>query len=150
MSKFLVTVISGTRVRFFTLEQAELPKYETGPNLIEREDLSNPDKELPVSNMGTHAYGNRRKNHLEEIGRHFIQMIADQVVNLTQRGEARKLILIAEPQLLGSLRNALMPLLPRNLHIQELAKDLSKLKPLELHEYLATRNLLPARKRVFS
>ncbi|HEY9727972.1 MAG TPA: host attachment protein [Chroococcales cyanobacterium] len=161
MSQFLVAVIDGTRARFFTLEQAEIPEFESGPNLIEHEGLFNElsGKELWSSvrtgrNQGSasqaHAYDDGRNNQVVEFGRRFAQMIATELLNLIQVCRTQRVILIAEPRILGILREALAPLLPKNLQIQELTKDLCKLKPLELHEHLATKNFLPARKRVFS
>ncbi|MGB7376193.1 MAG: hypothetical protein WA959_06430 [Rivularia sp. (in: cyanobacteria)] len=42
----IVAVIDGTKARFLTLELEELPDDDFGPNLIEREALSNPAKKL--------------------------------------------------------------------------------------------------------
>ncbi len=38
-----------------------------------------------------------------------------------------------------------MPLLPKDIKINELAKNLCQLKPHELYEYLVNKELLPAR-----
>ena len=161
MSQFLIAVIGGTQARFFTLEPAQLPAYESGPNLIEQEQLFNPVKEVSGKelwatvktgrNQGSggqaHTYDDHRQNHIDEFERRFAQMIATQVVNLTQTHQAQRVILVAESQILGCLRDVLAPQLPKTLQLQELAKDLCKLKPLEIHEHLAMKNLLPARKR---
>ena len=77
----------------------------------------------------------------------FAQMIATHVINLTQTHQAQRVILVAESQILGCLREVLAPQLPKTLQVQELAKDLCKLKPLAIHEHLATKHLLPTRKR---
>ena len=162
MNQWIIAVLDGSRARFFTLEQAELPEYESGPNLIEKKDLCNPAQEVPGKelwanvktgrNQGSatqaHGYDDHRQNHVGEFGRRFAQMIAAEAINLTQVYRSQKLLLVAEPQILGFVREALAPLLPKNLEIQELAKDLCKLKPLELHQHLANKNLLPARKKV--
>ncbi|HBB31917.1 MAG TPA: host attachment protein [Cyanobacteria bacterium UBA8803] len=164
MTQFLVTAVNGTKARFFTLEQAELPEYESGPNLIEQKDLCNPANDLAGKDLWTnvktgrnqgsagqaHGYDDHRENHIGELGRRFAQTIAAEIVNLTQTHRSQRLVLVAEPQILGLLRETLGPLVPKNLQIQELAKDLCKLKPLELHEHLALKNLLPARKKVSS
>ena len=54
-------------------------------------------------------------------------------------------MIVSERQMLGFVRDALIPLVSDGLHIQELAKDLTKLAPLELHEYLTNEGLLPLR-----
>ncbi len=46
MTKFAVAVINGTQARFFTLDSAATSEYESGPNLIEHECLSDSTKEL--------------------------------------------------------------------------------------------------------
>lgn len=162
MIQILVTVISKTKARFLTLEQAQLPAYQSGPNLIEHEALLNPTQDVGGKdlwatvktgrNQGSagqaHAYDDHRDNHLEEFERRFAQMIATQIVNLAQTHQAQRLVLVAEPQILGGVRDALNPILPKNLQIQELAKDLCKVKTSELHEHLASKNILPVRKRI--
>jgi protein required for attachment to host cells len=166
MSQALVTIIDGTKARFLSLEQPELPEYESGPNLIERKEVLNPTKELSGEelwatvktgrNKGvggfSHAYDDHRQNHLDEFDRRFAQTIANEVVNLSQTYQTQRIFLVAEPQLLGVIREALAPLLLKNksIQIQELAKDLCKLKPLEIHEHLAQKNLLPARRKATS
>ena len=175
MNQFFVAVIDGTRARFFTLEQPTLPEYESGPNLIEQECLANTVKELHGKelwantktgrNRGSgnkgHGYDDHRNNHLGELERSFAKEISTKIVSFTEnygsnQVSSNQVILVAEPQILGLLRESLNILAGRrldgmgskNLHIQELAKDLSKLKPLEIHEYLADKNMIPARKVV--
>jgi protein required for attachment to host cells len=162
MSDFLVAVINGTRARFLTLEEAQFPECESGPNLVEHRDILNLAKEMRGQelwanvktgrNQGAggqaHGYDDHRENHLSEFGRRFAQAIAAEIVNLSQVHHPQHLLLVAEPQILGMLRETLAAALPKNFNIQELTKDLCKLKPQELHEYLATKNLLPVRKKV--
>lgn len=162
MNSTFVAVIDGTRARFFTLEQPELPEYESGPNLRERECLANTAKEMEGKelwantktgrNRGSggqaHGYDDHRQNHLEEIERSFAKDIANTIVNLTATHQCQQVVLVAEPQILGLVRTTLTPHLPKNLEIKELAKDLSKHKPLEIHSLLAAKNLLPERKIV--
>jgi protein required for attachment to host cells len=157
-----VVVISGTLARFFTLEPAENPEYQSGPNLIECDSLTNAANELhgrdlwattkTGRNRGSsgqaHGYDDHRDNHLGEFERHFAKEIVAKIVELTQTRYVDQLLLVAEPQILGFVRDAIAPQIPKHLKIQELAKDLCKLKPLELHEYLAAKELLPARKVV--
>lgn len=164
MSQILIAVINGTRARFLTLEKAEVPEYEYGPKLIERKDMLNPTREVAGkdlwSNVKTgrnqsstgqaHAYDDHRENHMSEFERRFAQIVAAEIVNLIQAYQAQQLVLVSETQTIGVMREALTPLLPKNVQIQEVAKDLCKLKPLEIHDYLANKNLLPARKKVTS
>ncbi|MCX7593847.1 MAG: host attachment protein [Fischerella sp.] len=161
MNQVLVTVIDGTRARFLTLEQPELPEYESGPNLVEHKSLFNPVKELqgkelwanvkPGRNQGlsgqAHAYDDRRQQHVTEFERRFAQVIGHEILSFTQTKRIQRLLLVAEPHILGVVREVVTPLLPKNLQIQDLAKDLSKFKLKEIYEYLASKGLLPIRKQ---
>jgi protein required for attachment to host cells len=90
-----------------------------------------------------HAYEDGRQDHVNEYERRFVQMIANEIVNFNKNKRIQRLLLVAEPHI-----EAIAPLVPKNLQIQELAKDLCKLKPKEIYEYLAQKNLLPTRKQV--
>ncbi|MEM9482623.1 MAG: host attachment protein [Cyanobacteria bacterium P01_F01_bin.116] len=61
---------------------------------------------------------------------------------------ARQIIVIAAPQILGLMRDVFTPLLPKQLKINELARDLCHFKPHELHDYLTKTGKLPARNRL--
>lgn len=160
MNQAVVAVIDGTRARFFTLEPAEFPEYESGPNLVERDCLTNATKEMQGRELWAntktgrnrgqsgqaHGYDDHRQNHVSEFERNFAKEIAGKVLDLVQANHAQQVVLVAEPQILGLLREALSTQLPKQLKVTELAKDLCKLKPLELHEYLADKEILPPRK----
>lgn len=162
MTQSLVAVIDGSKARFFTLEQAAMPEYESGPNLVEHESLANTAKEMQGKdlwantktgrNRGSsgqaHGYDDHRNNHIGEFERSFAKEIVSHLVDLAQTSNSQRVLLVAEPQVLGFVRDALTPVAPKNLQIQELAKDLCKLKPQEIHEYLASKELLPVRKVV--
>ncbi|MDJ0620957.1 MAG: host attachment protein [Calothrix sp. MO_192.B10] len=164
MNQILVTVMDRTRARFLTLESAQFPEYESGPNLIEQKSILNPIQELQGKelwanvktgrNQGlgskAHAYDDRRESHVVEFERRFAQMIAHEILNLTQSWHIQQVLLVAEPQILGVVRQEVIPVLPKNLQIQDLAKDLCNHRPLEIHEHLANHNLLPTRQRISS
>jgi protein required for attachment to host cells len=158
MSPVLVVVTDGAKARFFTLKTAEIPEYESSPYLLEDEVLLNPDQSLsgqqlwsgPQSQAGhyqegkgsAHSYDDRRQKHEIEFERRFAQEIANQILKRTQLHQSQQLILIAEPRLLGLLREVLIPTLPKTLMLSELDKNLCHLTHQELHEYLANKDLL--------
>lgn len=161
MNKFFVAVIDGTKARFFTLEPSDLIEYESSPKLIEHDGLLNSTKELHGqdlwattktgrnrgANGQSHSYDDRRDNHIVEFERRFIQAISTQISNLSQEHQVQQLLLIAEPQILGLMREAVIPGLSKQIQVRELAKDLCQLSSNELHEYLAKKQLLPARQK---
>jgi protein required for attachment to host cells len=162
MNKYLVAVIDGARARFLTLEPIDTFIDESNCHLIEHKGLLNSAKELQGKelwattktgrNQGTgsqaHTYDDGRENHLNEYGRRFARAIADEIIEFTQRQSIQQLVLVSESQILGVLRESVIPLLPNTLNVQVIAKDLCKLKPSEIHEYLAAKNFLPAHKSV--
>jgi protein required for attachment to host cells len=152
MNRCLVTVINGSRARFFTLEPPDELDLESSVKLVEQNTISNPAKEQQGKelwsntktgrNQGSgsqaHAYDDHRQNHLDEYERRFARTTADEIAKLAQTQNIQQLLLVAEPQILGSLRETVMSVLPSNLHIQELA----------IYEYLVTKKLLPYRGKV--
>ncbi|AFZ36818.1 Host attachment protein [Stanieria cyanosphaera PCC 7437] len=158
MSNFIIAVINGTQARFFTLEPAEWPDYESGPNLIENEGLLSEANQLHGQelwanvktgrNRGSsgqaHSYDDHRDNHAVEFEKRFAQNIINKITQLTQTHQAQQLILVAEPQILGLIRNTVATKLPKQLKQQDLAKDLCHLNSNQIHSYLAKKELLPA------
>ena len=160
MNQILVTVIDRSRARFLTLEWAQFPEHESGPNLLEQKSILNPIQELQGKelwanvktgrNQGlgskAHAYNDHRESHVVEFERRFALMVAHEILNFTQSQNIQQVLLVAEPKILGVVRQEVIPVLPKNLQIQDLAKDLCNHKPLEIHGHLASYNLLPTRK----
>ncbi len=164
MVKFAVAVINGTQARFFTLDSTAISKYESSPNLIEQEGLSDSTQELHGqelwantktgryrgSNGQAHSYDDHRQNHKIEFEKRFANKISDAMLTIIQTNDARKLILVAEPKILGIMRSAMTNNSFKNLHIQEVAKDLCHFKVNQIHDYLAKKELLPACQKVYS
>ena len=161
MSQYLVATINGAKARFFTLETAPFPEYQSSPCLKEQLSSFNSTKVLqgrelwsntkPGRNRGvaaTHSYDDRRQTHILEFERRFTTQIAKTIVDFIKNHPARQLILIAEPQILGLIRATVLPNLPENFTVSELAKDLCYLKANQLHEYLANKKLLPKSNKV--
>lgn len=161
MGQYLVAVIDGTKARFFTLNSTEVTEYEAGPNLVEHESLHNAEKEMQGQelwantktgrNRGTagqaHSYDDHRSQHMVEFERRFAQNITQHLGELTKTYPIRQLVLVAEPQILGILRDTLRPSLPPKLTIHEVAKDLCSMSAKDIHTYLADRSLLPVYNR---
>ncbi len=164
MVKFAVAVINGSQARFFTLDSAEISEYESSPNLLEHESLADSTRELHGqelwaniktgrnrgSNGQAHSYDDHRQKHEIEFEKRFANKISSVMLNLIQTHQARHLIIVAEPQILGMLREVMTDNLFNNLNIQEVAKDICHLKSNQIHDYLAKKKLLPACKKVYS
>ena len=161
MNRDCVVVADGARARFFTLREADHPELESSPNLIEVNDLVQPEKELhngelwaesrPSRSRGrnggpAHGFDDHRNEHTEEQDRRFARSVAEEAARLALRQQTRNVILVAQKRMLGLLRECMDPLAKAGVEVRELAKDLSKLHPLELHEHLAREQLIPRRR----
>lgn len=161
MHQNCVVVAGGSRARFFTLQNVEFPELQSGPNLCEVNDLVNLEQETPGTDLwsesksgrnrggaggGTHGYDDHRSQHEDEFERRFARDIAREAARLISRCNTRQLVLVAQKRVLGFIRNELESLAKAGIEIHELAKDLSKLPTLELHEHLAREHLIPQRR----
>ena len=160
MNRILVVAIDGTTARFFTCESAESPESNGCARLVEREQLDNPANSMHGqelwantktgrnrgSNGRAHAYDDRRQNHVVEFERQFAKRIAAKISDLHQSCSTKKLLLVAEPQILGIVRESLQSGKSKDLRTAELAKDICHLNSHDIHEYLANKSLLPARR----
>jgi protein required for attachment to host cells len=160
MNHTLVAVLNGTKARFFTLASANFPENEPGPDLIECETLINKANEMSGQDLWassktgrnrgsagqSHSYDDRRQNHTIEFEQRFSQNIVSRMQALIESARIRHLILVAEPQMLGIVRGPINTELSKMVEVKELAKDLCQWSVRDLHEYLASKKLLPARK----
>lgn len=158
-SDYLVVVADGTCARFFTLEAAVQRSVASGPHLLEHDDLVNPEHEqgggdkysstrtgfnLNTHGGPSHGYDDHRAQHEQEHERRFAREITARAVSLAQENRAGHLVLTAERHMLGLLRDALKIPVKSGIEVRELAKDLTKLTPTQIHEHLATSGVLPA------
>ncbi len=165
MNHNCVVVAGGTRARFFKLQEAEFPEVEPGPNLLEVNDLIDPQRQAHDGQLWSeaksgrnrgpnggpaHGYDDHRSQHEDEFERRFARSVAEETARLAREQKARNVVLVAQKRILGFLRHELESLARAGITIRELPKDLSKLSPHELHEHLAREKLVPKRRRPMS
>jgi len=162
MGEYCVVVADGVRARFFTLEAAQLPGMESGPNLVEKECLINPEGETPGHELWTgdksgrsesssgspsHVYDDHRGRHMDEFMRRFASKVTGEAMRLAQEQKAKQLVLVSAKRMLGFLRESLVVPPKANIKVHELAKDLTQLSPQDLHNHLDNAGLIPKRKQ---
>ncbi len=153
MNQYCVVVTNGSKARFFTLQDAEHPETQSSPNLIETSTLLHPDHEhtrkarelQQRANMQEHESKNVPEIHHPEFDQRFATTIVKEVSRMSMRSNRSPILLISKKRMMGHLREAAGTRL-KGIETHELAKDLSKLSPRELHNYLAHEKLLPERK----
>lgn len=164
MAKFAVAVINGTQARFFTLDSQLSSEYESGPYLSEHESLNNHVNEIHgqdlwanthtgrnrASSGKSHVYDDHRQNHEVEFERKFASKISNTMIDLIKDHDARQLILVAEPKILGLIRETMTDKLFSNLNVSEVTKDICQFSVNQIHDYLAKKELLPVCQKVYS
>lgn len=159
MTNCCVVVAEGSRARLFTLEHNEVPDLEGGPDLVEHESLTNPEHrvhqdEIYADSSGRnrtpggqgHIYDEHRDDHDALVEKRFASEIAERVDDLVRQSGARHVFLCAEKQMLGFLRGSFNDRTASGAEVHEVAKDLAKLKPREVHEHLASDGYIARRK----
>jgi protein required for attachment to host cells len=168
MSKYCVVVAEIARARIFTLEPPEVPGFDSGPNLVERKSLANPQRKASDSDMWEdtrrgahrehtagqrgsqvtgiphHNYDEHREENERQHTRFFARQVIEELDRMVQDQGLRQIILCAETQMLGFLR----PEIGGNLNqveLKEVQKDLTNFSPRELHKKLSSEGYLPAR-----
>ena len=159
MESCYVIVADSARARFFVLDEAA--EGAGGPDLVELEDLVNPEAESAGKDLysenksgrntapmgaGAHGYDDHRDRHVAELERRFASLVAGRGVQGATGRQSGRLVMVAEKRMLGHLREALAALPAHSWQVSELAKNLTKLSAHDLHEHLAENDLLPERR----
>jgi protein required for attachment to host cells len=157
MNDCCVVVADAARARLYLLGKAE--DLNTGSRLIERADLVDTKylargAEAPgvTSERNTnrragplHPYGEKRKVHRLVVEERFAHAVAREAQKLTRCWLTGVVMLVAEPRMLGLLREPLRSALNENIELKELAKDYMHLAPAELQRRLNLSGPQPSR-----
>jgi protein required for attachment to host cells len=162
MSDYCVVTTGGAHARFFTLEEVDFPELESGPKLIFRGELLNRDKKTAGRDLFTdsktgrgraprggpaHGYDDHRLQHEDESDRRFARKVLEKASGLAQANQARHVVLVAPARVLGLFRQDLDLILKHGMEVHELAKDMTKFSPRQIHDHLAKQQLLPAHRK---
>jgi protein required for attachment to host cells len=151
-----IMVAGGARARFISVEVADDEQLDGGPRLVEHAEMVNPDGELPArglfsdrsgrahaSSVGAaHGLDDHRDQHQEEIDRRFARRIAETAERFVADQGIVRLVVCAEPRLLGRLRTELAHKRWRNVEVVELGEDLTRHPLRQVQEVLARRELV--------
>lgn len=141
MGEYCVVVAGSTAARIFTLEPAEIPELQSGPNLIERAALPGPWAQQPQEVRSSTDQNDRAT------AKRFARQIASAIDHAADRSNLQRVVLCADRRLLGVLRPALNGNLGSQVAVHEVPKDLAKLNSRQLHDKLAYSGYLPRRRR---
>ncbi len=171
MAEYSVLVAEMAKAQIYTLESSESPEVENSPYLVERKALANTEHKASDSQVWTdtrrgaqkqhqggqragqpsgiphHNYDEHREDNQRRITRDFASEVVAELKRVSESNNARQVVICAEKQMLGFLRPELEALPGDKLKITEVPKDLTGLKPQELHKKLADDGLLPAQRK---
>lgn len=155
-----IVVADGGRARVFILEASEAPRAPF--RLVERSALDSPDLRSDGVNAAgrpptathtdreagpVHPLGVQRERHGIELERRFAMEIARKTAALVEGWSDGVVVLVADPRMLGLLRDSVRNALKPAVHVKELAKDYAHLTAAELYDHLALNGLVPAPRR---
>lgn len=158
MVRTCIVVADSARARFITLEIPEDPQTDGGARLVEHDDLVNPDAEVPERGLfsdragrahasprgAAHALDDHREGHQREIERRYVRRLVEHADRFVKAQQATRLVLVAEPRLLGTLREQLPSERFRAVDIVEVGENVSR-RPLDqIQSVLALRGVVPA------
>ena len=156
MDRVCVVVAGASRARLFLLQESDAPRATT--RLVERGSLSNPSLRSrgrsvtgrPRTETNTnreagpmHPMGAQRARHHIELERRFSTGIAHKAAGLAKSWAAGTILLVADPRMLGFLRETVRGALRPAIRVKELAKDYSRLTAPRLRERLAQDGVIP-------
>jgi protein required for attachment to host cells len=151
----LVIVADGGAARFYRPERSDGPR--AGTKLVELETLQHPDSLAASSSLTgrpatetntnrqagpVHPIGAQRERHRLEHDHSFAHEIERRAVSAARDWKAGTVVLVAEPRMLGLVREPLRGALRKEIALKELAKDYTRLGAAELLERLEKNGVI--------
>lgn len=143
-----VVVAHGDEAKFFLLEPGVAPWRRS--RLIEQQSVSSSSfgEVLAASRHSNrdagprHPYGAQRKRHELELERRFAAEVVRRAAAQVSGWRDGVMVVVAEPRLLGLLRDKLRASLASGIKLKELARDYTDFSAAELQQQLETSNML--------
>lgn len=153
-----VVLVDAARARFFVDRYVPDPPQRAGRRLEEVADLVNPaarlsdEETFTESRPGTqrapagasaHGMSDHREAHRDENDKRFAAIIVEHAERLCKGEGAPRLLVAADPRMLGFLRPLTERLGKSGIEVRDVAKDLSRMVPDQAREVLVKGDLLP-------
>jgi protein required for attachment to host cells len=157
MNDLCIVVADGARARLFVVEADAASRK--GARLVEQAALAQPDlRTLGTSVTGrprtetntnrqagpVHPMGAQRERHRLDIERRFASSITETAAGLVDDWTKGTVVLIAEPRMLGLLRETVRSVLKPGIAVKELARDFTSLTIAELYDRLVRNGVIRA------
>ena len=158
MDNICVVVADARRARFFVLRESDAPRAPF--RLAERGTLSNMSLRARGRSVTgrvrtetntnreagpIHPIGAQRERHRIELERRFSVEVAAKAAAVAKTWLTGSVVLVADPRMLGFLREAVRGALKPGIRVKELAKDYARLTASRLRDHLAGDGIVPGR-----
>jgi protein required for attachment to host cells len=163
MKRACIAIVDAAHARLFMYEQAAEP----GRELREIRDLANPGRRLKDSELFSESRpslaqsgrpgpsgepgstkDDHRDDHIAMMDTRFAKEIVEELDRILRAEGLGHLIMIASPKMLGELRKANGALKRNGLVVDEIPRDLANLTGTQLHDHLASIDMIPGRQRL--
>jgi len=157
MDNVCVVVADGKGARLFLLQESDAPRAPV--RLVARGTLSNADlrsrgrsvtgRVRTETNTNReagpmHPIGAQRERHRIELQRRFSVEVARKAAALAKNWATGSVVIVADPRMLGFLRETVRATLKPRIQVKELAKDYAGLTISRLRDQLAEDGIVPA------
>ena len=129
MKRSCIAVVDAARARLYTYQEGAEP----GRDFCEIRDLVN---------------AGRRDDHVANMDARFAKEVVEELIQIVSGEAYGHVILIASPKMLGELRKANGSLERNGMVVDEIPRDLANLSATQLHDHLASLDLIPGRQRL--
>lgn len=160
MYRVCIALVDATRARLFTFERAA-EGADTRDELVERTDFVNPQRRRRPSEVFSdtrpgssrignlqYAFDDHRDHHISQLDDKFARMTMAALRELIDEQPTQRVVICASPRMLGRLRAAAPGLIPDDIALDELPRDLVKLSSGDVRAELASRGLVPHTQRI--
>jgi hypothetical protein len=161
MSDYLIVVTNRAGARFFTLEPVEFPELESGPRLVARLELENPEiKEVrekytdaktgrgaAPQGGGVHGYEDKRDQHLDQLRRRFAAKILKRIREIVRTERVGTVVLASSVSMRQFLYPELDTLARQGCRIHKISKNMINFSPQKIHDCLADDGCVPRQKK---
>ena len=153
-----VVVVDSARARFFVDRYKPDPPQRAGRRLDEVADLVNPGARMSdeetysesrpgthrgAGGAGAHGVGDNRDANREENDKRFAAQIVAHAEKLCRGDGVPRLLVAADPKMLGLLRPLTERLTKSGIDVRDVAKDVSRMAPDQVRQVLVKADLLP-------
>jgi protein required for attachment to host cells len=150
MKRACIAIVDAARARLYAYQQDADP----GKELREVRDLVNAGRRMNARELmdetrpSAEIKDDHRDDHIAMMDGKFAKEIVEELDKLVHTEALGHVILIASPKMLGELRKHNGGLKRNGLVVDEIPRELANLTGTQLHDHLASLDLIPGRQRL--